>query len=119
MAAAFGLAAVSGCDWFDDVENRLKTCHDHQVLLVNDEQTIDAVHIIGPDEGVRTDTLLKSGQTRTIFLCLDLGHEYRFRVESQDERELAAIKCPASRHSYDGVTPSVVWTPIGLRCVDW
>jgi hypothetical protein len=119
-ATIVGLAcALSSCDWLNEIDDRLKSCHDCEVRLVNDEQTIAPVHIIGPKEGVRTDTLLQSGQSRGLVLCLDLGHGYNFRVESEDGRELAAVKCPASRSSYDGITPSVVWTPIGLRCIDW
>jgi len=119
-AVVVGLAlAVPGCRWFDNLDDELKTCHDWDVRLLNDEQTIDAVHIIGPNEGVRSDTLLDSGKSRTIVLCLDPGHDYNFRVESEDGRILAAIKCPVSSRHYDGITPTVAWTPIGLRCIDW
>lgn len=111
--------AIPGCKWIEDLEDDLSTCHDWTVRLTNDEQTLGSVHIIGPDEGARPDTLLVSGQSRSMVLCLDLGHGYSFRAESEDGAILAAVKCPASRRHYDGITPSVVWTPIGFRCIDW
>jgi hypothetical protein len=77
------------------------------------------VHLLGPNESATSETLLESGKSRSIVMCLELGHEYSFRVLSKDENTLASAKCPASRSRYDGITPTVDWTPIGLRCVNW
>jgi hypothetical protein len=113
------LLAVSGCNVVDDLAERLESCHDQDVLLLNDEQTIDAVHVLGPDEATAPTTFLQSGQSRKITQCLELGHEYPFRAVSEDLRLLASVKCPVSRRNYDGITPTVSWTPIGFRCINW
>ncbi len=118
LVAAAALAFPS-CNVVDDIDDAFKTCHDWQVRLLNDEQSIGSVHIIGPEETATEETLLASGQSRSITLCLELGHEYSFRVIAKDGSTLAAAKCAASRSHYDGITLAVDWTPIGVRCINW
>jgi hypothetical protein len=116
--AVLACLALTGCPLFGDLQDRLGTCHDTAVLLVNSEQTIETVHILVDDELATPESRLESGETRTVSMCLERGRGYRFRAES-DTRLLATVKCPASLVRYEGETPSVVWTPVGFQCVDW
>jgi hypothetical protein len=113
-AVCLGLSA-SSCDYLED---RFKTCDDVVVVLVNSEQTRGTYHLTGPDEVAANENLVESGASRTIGLCLDLGHSYRFRA-MQDGRVVGTVQCPASRTDYEAVDVRVIWTPVGFQCFNW
>lgn len=102
----------------DYLSDRFKTCEDVRVALVNSEQTRGAYYVLGPGERATHEKLLDSGDSRTLLMCLDIGHGYKFRAET-DERVVGVGQCPASRRSYEGILVSVVWTPVGFQCVNW
>jgi hypothetical protein len=112
------LLPAAGCDLFDDLGTRFKTCDDVLVTLVNSEQTRSAVNIIGPDEVFGHENLLESGHSRGIMLCLKEGDLKRFRVQ-EGSALVAAKNCQASRDDYETHHPTVVWTQDGLSCHDW
>lgn len=116
--AAGVLLAASGCNVFDDLTDRFKTCEDTPVDLINDQQTRHAVNIAGPEEDFRPENLLESGQQRRILLCLERGNRKRFRVE-QDGQVVAVVNCVASHSSYETRTVIVRWTPTGISCEGW
>jgi hypothetical protein len=115
LAAGLG---SSGCRFLDQLWDRTEGCHDTEIILVNDEQTLGDAFIVGPSEPVTGELRLHSGQSRRTTLCLEIGHSYRFQVFIEGEM-VAVARCPASRREYEETKPSVVWTPIGLRCVGW
>jgi hypothetical protein len=117
-AAVSVLAAVSGCNVFDNLSDRLKTCMDTPIDLINSEQTRSAVNIVGPEEAIVPENLLQSGQSRRISLCIERGNRKRFRVE-QDGTVLAVVNCVASFSNYETRVLSVIWTPRGLTCENW
>jgi len=117
VATAVWLAA-SGCNVFDDLTDRFKTCEDTPVDLVNSMQTRFAVNIAGPEEDFHANNRLESGESRRIYLCLERGNRKRFRVE-QDGNVVAVVNCVASHSSYETRTVSVVWTPTGVVCEGW
>lgn len=108
---------ASGCGY---LQNRLKTCEDTSVDLINDEQTLGPIHLLGPEEAPSAQTLLQSGQARRITQCLDKGDVKRFRAQQPNETTpVATANCAASLASYETARPRVRWTPIGLRCESW
>jgi hypothetical protein len=114
---SLGLATPS-CRFLDQLWDRTESCHDTKIVLTNDEQTLSDVFIIGPDEPVVEELRLASGKSREITLCVEIGHNYRFRV-FRDGTLLVASHCPASRRQYENTKPEVRWTPAGLLCVGW
>jgi hypothetical protein len=119
MVIAAGVClAAPGCNVFDDLSDRFKTCEDTPVDLVNSEQTRFAVNIAGPEEDFLPENVLESGDSRRIFLCLERGNRKRFRVE-QDGRIVAVVNCVASYSSYETRVVSAVWTPTGIVCEGW
>ncbi len=115
--ALVGALCAPGCGY---LQNRLKTCEDTAVDLINDEQTLGPIHVLGPEEPVSSQTLLQSGQSRRITQCLDKGDVKRFRAQRPNETTpVATANCAASLASYETATPRVRWTPIGLRCEGW
>jgi hypothetical protein len=125
LRKAFGVACVAvwavagaGCDVFDDLDDRFKTCDDTIVTLTNDPQTRETVSIIGPGEVFGDQAVLVSGHSREIGLCLQRGDRKEFRV-MRDGREIAAVNCVASLASYDTVRPEVVWIKNTIRCDGW
>jgi len=114
---AAGLSS-SGCRFLEQLWDRTEGCHDTQVVLLNDEQTLGDAFIIGPNEPVTEAQRLHSGQSREITLCLEIGHAYRFNV-FVDTVLVAVARCPASQRQYENTKPSVAWTPAGLRCIGW
>ncbi len=119
LGAAFALLTLafttSGCKWLHD---RLKSCDDVDVRLINDEQTLGAYNLVGPDESPSTDNLVASGAERRRSMCLELGHSQRFRA-LQDGTLASAAQCMPSRSGYEGVDVRVRWTPIGFICENW
>ena len=118
LTAAGLLLAASGCNVFNDLTDRFKTCEDTPVDLVNSEQTRFAVNIAGPEEDFNPDLLLQSGSSRRIYLCLEKGNRKKFRVE-RDGTVIAVVNCVASHSSYETRTVSVIWTPTGITCEGW
>jgi len=118
LMAAGLLVAASGCNVFDDLTDRFKTCEDTPVDLVNSEQTRFAVNIAGPEEEFYPDNRLESGHSRRIYLCLEKGNRKKFRVE-RDGTVIAVVNCVASHSSYETRTVSVIWTPTGIVCEGW
>jgi hypothetical protein len=120
IAAAFGLLVVgAGCGVFEDLSDRLKTCEDTAVVLLNDPQTRETVNLIGPDEVFGGQNLLASGHSRRISLCLERGDRKEFRVGRNNVEEVAVVNCVASLSSYDSRTVTVAWTPLGIECRNW
>jgi hypothetical protein len=117
LLAAF--VATTGCDAFDDLGSRFRTCEDVTVVLVNDPQTLEAVNLIGPDEIFEQSNLLRSGESRAIGMCIQRGDRKRFRVRNEAFEEIAAVNCVASLSSYETVKPQVSWSPHGLGCKNW
>ncbi len=116
LLAGMALSAA-GCGYLED---RLKTCQDTPVELINSDQTLGPIHLLAPGESATSETLLQSGQTRRVFLCLDRGGSQRFRAQqSGDPQPVAASNCVATRATYEAARPRVLWTPVGLRCEGW
>jgi hypothetical protein len=107
-----------GCRFLEQLWDHTEGCHDTQIVLLNDEQTLGDAFIIGPNEPVTEAQRLHSGQSREITLCLEIGHAYRFNVYV-DSVLVAVARCPASQRQYENTKPSVAWTPAGLRCIGW
>jgi hypothetical protein len=118
MAAVVLLLGSAGCNVFDDLTDRFKTCEDVPVDLINSEQTRFAVNIAGPEEDFHPDNRLESGQSRRVFMCIERGNRKRFRVE-RDGAVIAVVNCVASYSSYETRTVSVIWTPTGIVCEGW
>lgn len=108
------LAAEPGCDYAE----RFKSCRDVTVHIVNSEQTTYAVNIAGPGEDFTAETLLASGASRTIVLCVDKGDTEKFQA-ARDGQVLGIVRCAVDRTSYEGTSVSVVWTLQGFLCVGW
>jgi hypothetical protein len=118
LLAALALACA-GCDGVADyLTNRFKTCEDVRVDLVNSEQSRFPIHITGPGESRTAATLLQSGQSRSISLCLERGDRKRF-LAANDAEVVATVNCVAFKASYEGSFVRVLWTPAGLVCQDW
>ncbi len=117
-AATFVSIAAAGCGLLEDVGDRLKTCEDARIFLVNSDQTRGAVNMIGPDEVFAQDNLLESGQSRQIVLCMDEGDRKLFQVRRGEEL-VESLNCVASRDSYEGRTLSVIWTKDEITCEGW
>lgn len=118
LGALVGLAAMAAaCGYLED---RFKTCEDVPVDLINNDQTLGPVHVLGPGETATSETLLQSGQSRRVFMCLQKGQTQRFRAQLPDDAQpVATLNCVASLASYESARPRVLWTPVGLRCEDW
>lgn len=118
IGALVGLGLLAaGCGYLDD---RFKTCQDTPVDLINSEQTLRAVHVLGPAESASAATLLESGQSRRTVLCLDKGQTQHFRAQlANDPQPVATVNCVVSLASYESARPRVIWTPVGLRCEGW
>ncbi len=108
---------LGGCGFLED---RFKTCQDTPVELINSDQTLGSIHLLAEGESATAETLLRSGQTRRVFLCLDRGQSERFRAQAEnDPQPVAASNCVATQSTYESARPRVLWTPVGLRCEGW
>jgi hypothetical protein len=112
---ALTVLATLGCDFFRD---HLKTCRDTRVQIVNSQQTLSPIAIAGPNEDFTAESVLASGASRSIGLCLDRGDRAEFRA-SRDHVVIASISCVVIASPGENVTPSVVWTLQGFRCEGW
>jgi hypothetical protein len=118
LAAAFGLATLCGCDTFENLKDRFKTCQDTVVVLTNSPQTIATVNILAPEEAFGPASELRPGESRQISLCLEKGDTKLFRVWRNGE-EVAAVNCVASLANYEAHRPTVTWTQEGIICDGW
>jgi hypothetical protein len=119
LTAALIFAVTAGCEVFEDIGDRFKTCEDTSIVLTNSQQTRVAVNIIGPEEVFAQENLLESGQSRNIVLCMDHGDRKLFQVRQGGEI-VESVNCVASHDSYTGrPKPSVVWTQDDLLCENW
>jgi len=119
LLAALSLGSA-GCNGIADyLTNRFKTCEDVRVELINSEQGRFPIHITGPGESRTAATLLESGQSRSISLCLERGDAKRFLAAADDTQVMAAVNCVAFKASYEDSFVKVVWSPAGLLCQDW
>ncbi len=118
LITALAMAACGADSVFDE---RLKTCGDAAVDLVNSEQTLEAVHIAGPAESFSPGTYLASGSSRRLVLCLERGDRKSFRAGDQGGRTVGTVTCVASKHTdqYEGAVARVVWGPLGFACENW
>jgi hypothetical protein len=120
-AAAACAASLAGCGLVDPLDDRLKTCRDARVDLVNSQQTLGPVHLAAEEEVFSEATWLPSGASRRITLCLERGDRKGFRAGDRGGAVLAAATCVAERTSsaYESTVVRVVWTPAGLLCEGW
>lgn len=111
--------ASAGCGGIADyLTNRLKTCEDVRVDLVNSEQSRFPIHITGPGEDRDDSNRLQSGQKRSISLCLEKGDRKRFLAQT-DTDVVSTINCVAFKSSYEGSFVQVIWSPAGFICQSW
>jgi hypothetical protein len=110
---AVGVAA-SGCHYWE----KYKSCRDVVVHVVNSEQTLSAVNIAIPGEDFGPQTLLQSGQTRDVILCMDRGQTAKFQA-AQNGTVLGIARCTANQSSYEGTSVTVIWTLQGFFCQGW
>ena len=110
-----------GCGLDGVFHNRLKTCGDAAIELVNSEQAQAAVHIAGPAESFTAETFLASGASRRIVLCLERGDRKAFRAGDRDGHTVGSVTCVATRTSdqYEASVARVVWGPLGFSCENW
>ena len=108
------VAAAAGCGFFE----RFKSCRDVRVRVVNSQQTLSAVNIAAPGEDFTPETLLESGASREIVLCLDRGESVKFRA-AKDGQVLGIARCVADQSSYEGTSVTVLWTLQGFLCQGW
>jgi len=106
-----------GCEYLED---RFKTCRDTRVDLVNSDQSLAAMHIVGPNERATDATLLEPRQTRRTMQCLERGDTRKYRAIPPGQWDpVAIVNCVAANASYEGDVLEVVWTVRGFRCEGW
>lgn len=115
IAVIVGLALVgAGCDALE--------CEGLRVEIVNSDQSLRPVQIIGPDEFPGQEKVLAPGQQRRIVPCVRVGDRKSFRVLTADGSEtLANATCVVSRSgtNIQEAVARVVWDPRGLVCENW
>jgi hypothetical protein len=117
LACLGGMLILAGCDWLDD---RFKTCRDVRVDLLNSQQTLDPIHLVGPDESFDSSNRLESGASRSLVQCLEKGDRKKFRAGSLNGDTIGLVTCVAEKSSYEGQpVPQVVWFTTGFECLDW
>jgi hypothetical protein len=119
VPAAGILLLLQGCD----LDERLKTCRDLRLELVNALPSEGAIHIAADGEGFSSQTLLAAvpgGSSRSLTTCVEKGDRRRFRA-GQGDRVVAVATCVVSLTANDleGATARVVWTSQGLLCEGW
>jgi len=107
----------------NSLDNRLKTCNDVRVDLVNGLPSEGPVHIAQEGEALSNDvTLLPavSGSTRRISACLERGDRLRFRA-AYGNVVVATATCVVSHSTeeLESLTFRVVWSNQGLLCEGW
>jgi hypothetical protein len=117
LAAAGALAACGPLD------ERLKTCRDLRLELVNALASEGPIHIALEGEGLSTATLLPAvpgGSTRSLTVCVEKGDRKRFRA-AQGDTVVGVATCVVSRTANDleAASARVVWTKAGLVCEGW
>lgn len=105
------------------LEERLKSCRDRRVELVNALPSEGAVHIAAEEEPLSEATLLPAragGSSRSIELCVEKGDRKRFRA-AYGNQVVAVTTCVVSRTADDleSAFARVVWGPQGLICEGW
>jgi hypothetical protein len=117
LLLACGSFFDSGCDWIQD---RFRSCGHLRVDLVNSDQTLSQVSILAEDEQEKPETVLASGASRRISICVEKGDIKKFRA-LKDGEVLAVANCVVSksRYQYEASLAKVVWTPIGFLCEEW
>ena len=111
------LTGLGGCDF---VEDHLRTCGSLRVDLTNSQQARLPVHLAAETESFSADTLLVSGASRRIVLCVERGDRRAFRA-LRDGEVIGATTCVVSkaRHEYESSIARVIWAPGGFRCENW
>ena len=110
----FVVGALPACHYLE----KYKTCRDVRVELVNSQQTIAAVSIAAPGEDFTPQTLLVSGASREVILCLDKGDVVKFRA-AVNGQEVGVARCVTTQTSYEATSVSVIWTLQGFVCQGW
>jgi hypothetical protein len=120
QACGLGMGVLClGCGLLDNLAETLDGCTSAPVTLVNSQQTLEAVHLVGPDEIVGEGNRLTSGASRQIWLCLGEGRSYAFQAVNDAGVVVGSAKCASGQDEYPGIEVRVVWTPVGLRCENW
>ena len=120
LVAALGASGLA-CN---DLENRLKTCRDFRVDLVNALPSEGDVHIAQDGEPLSNAvTLLPAragGSSRSISVCAERGDRKRF-VAAYGNVIVASATCVVSHatEELEVVTARVSWTSQGLVCQGW
>ena len=120
LVAALGAGSLA-CN---DLENRLKTCRDFRVDLVNSLPSEGAVHIAQDGESLSNDvTLLPAvpgGSSRTISVCAERGDRKRF-IAAYGTVIVANATCVVSHatEELESISARVAWTSQGLVCQNW
>ena len=120
LLAALGAGGL-GCN---SLENRLKTCRDFRVDLVNALPSEGPVHIAIDGEALSNDvTLLPAvpgGASRTISVCAERGDRKRFRA-AYGNVVVATATCVVSHatEELESISARVVWSNQGLLCENW
>jgi hypothetical protein len=124
-ARTAGLAVLAACALpaCGPLEERLKTCRDLRVELVNALPSEGPIHIAVEGEGFSSQTLLASvpgGTSRSLSLCVEKGDRKRFRA-GQGDTVVGVATCVVSRTANDleAATSRVLWTKDGLVCEGW
>jgi hypothetical protein len=114
------LACLTGLGGCDLVEDHLRTCGSLRVDLTNSQQARLPVHLAAENESFSADTLLASGASRRIVLCVERGDRKAFRA-MRDGDVIGATTCVVSkaRQEYESSIARVIWAPGGFRCENW
>ena len=118
VAALMGAGlAGGGCEY---VQDRFRSCGQLHVDLVNSQQTLGPVNLVYEEEPVTAETLLVSGASRRVALCVEKGDRKRFRALRAGQ-VLGAANCVVtrSRWEYDFSVAKVIWAPLGFDCENW
>jgi hypothetical protein len=109
--------APAGCDYLED---RLITCTDLRVDLVNSRQSGSGVYIAAEGEGATPETYLDPGATRRILECVRKGDRRTYRA-FRDTELIGQATCVVSRNreALGAVVSRVEWVPGGFRCENW
>lgn len=115
--------ALGGSLSCDSLQNRLKTCRDLQVDLVNALPSEGGVNIAAESEAFSDATYLPpvaGGSSRSISLCVEKGDRKHFKA-AYGQRIVAEADCVVTFRTdeLESVTSRVVWSNRGLLCENW